>query len=567
MRPGILFLVIFIWFVCIGGRFVALFLQEVAQFNETTIGITFGLQIFFGSIFAGYGSIQADRLELLYPRKGRIYCLIAAVIVGTIGTQLHFVIYYFYGDQIKNEELNDDDISDINEQVQEKQVIDAAIIFHIITRIIISIFLSIMSPILDGISLTYLKENNLQASEYGKERLFGAVGWAVASLIIGPFIDKFGFLYVFFWSSNISCILCVGAIIMYMKDNPSSEDKDVKSLDTIENNTSIEDEDSIENGKSNSNSNSNIHNGCQSLVEVEMSNLNDDMNISNDTSSQTYEGTKKYTTQEDNPLMNNTTKDEDEETEMITKKHEEKSRGMMILKSMFHSYTGIGFIISTITLSMGTSIVENLIFLFFDKLGASNTTCGTSVAVTVLFEVPIFQYSTILLQTYGAENLQKVACLAYVIRVVGYTFIPKDHVIFILLLEPLHGVTYACAKSSSVEFASKLSPPGFESTGQGIMSMLQGMGTIFGLSLGGWVEDTFSAVVLYRSYAAVVACGLIIFYITTSIESSSSTTTTRRQGNSSYSKVSPLNDDRKLNSCTIDDECIIREGVKIGTIN
>jgi len=116
--------------------------------------------------------------------------------------------------------------------------------------------------------------------------------------------------------------------------------------------------------------------------------------------------------------------------------------------------------------------------------------------------------------------LQKAACLAYIIRVVGYTFIPKDHVILVLLLEPLHGVTYGLAKTSSVEFAARLSPSGFESTGQGIISMLQGLGSIIGLSLGGWTEETFSAVVLYRVYALIVTFGLACFCFATCSENS-----------------------------------------------
>merc|ERR1711976_1010661 len=110
--------------------------------------------------------------------------------------------------------------------------------------------------------------------------------------------------------------------------------------------------------------------------------------------------------------------------------------------------SGIGFIISAFTLSIGTSVVENLIFLFFEKLGASNTICAISVVVTVVFEIPIFHFSSELLNMYGAANLQIVACIAYVIRVVGYTFIPKDHVVLVLFFEPLHGVTYACSKTS-----------------------------------------------------------------------------------------------------------------------
>ena len=142
--------------------------------------------------------------------------------------------------------------------------------------------------------------------------------------------------------------------------------------------------------------------------------------------------------------------------------------------------------------------------------------CGVTVVVTVIFEIPIFHYAPKLLAYFGAEALQEIACLAYIIRVVAYTCIPKGHMILVLLVEPLHGVTYACSKTSSVEFAARLSPTGYESSGQGVISMIFGIGSVLGLSLGGWIEEALGPIILYRSYAAIVAIGLVIFHITIS---------------------------------------------------
>eukprot|EP00546_Thalassionema_frauenfeldii_P007940 CAMPEP_0178932354 /NCGR_PEP_ID=MMETSP0786-20121207/22539_1 /TAXON_ID=186022 /ORGANISM="Thalassionema frauenfeldii, Strain CCMP 1798" /LENGTH=247 /DNA_ID=CAMNT_0020609573 /DNA_START=606 /DNA_END=1346 /DNA_ORIENTATION=- len=160
---------------------------------------------------------------------------------------------------------------------------------------------------------------------------------------------------------------------------------------------------------------------------------------------------------------------------------------LMLLKSMLASYTAFGFVICNFFLAMGMSVVESLIFLFFEQgLGSSNTLCGLTVLVTVVFEIPIFHYAPKLLERYGLEILQQIACLAYVTRVVGYTFVPKNHVALILLFEPLHGVTYACSKTSTVEFAAKFSPKGHEASGQGVLSLITGIGSVLGLSLGGW---------------------------------------------------------------------------------
>eukprot|EP00957_Ditylum_brightwellii_P190989 14542082-Ditylum_brightwellii.AAC.1 len=115
---------------------------------------------------------------------------------------------------------------------------------------------------------------------------------------------------------------------------------------------------------------------------------------------------------------------------------------------------------------------------------------------------------------FGPEQLQEIACLAYITRVVGYTFIPPNRMWMVFFLEPLHGVTYACAKTSRVEFAARLAPKGYESSSQGILSSLTGIGAFIGLFLGGWIEDTLGAKVMYRGFATVVLVGLVVLLIT-----------------------------------------------------
>jgi hypothetical protein len=88
-----------------------------------------------------------------------------------------------------------------------------------------------------------------------------------------------------------------------------------------------------------------------------------------------------------------------------------------------------------------------------------------TVSVTVMFEIPIFQVAPWLLERVGAGPLQLVAGLSYIVRVLGYTLIPKSPLYLVLLVEPLHGVTYACSQTSSVDFVAQLVPKGSEASG------------------------------------------------------------------------------------------------------
>ena len=104
---------------------------------------------------------------------------------------------------------------------------------------------------------------------------------------------------------------------------------------------------------------------------------------------------------------------------------------------------------------------------------------------------------------------------SYIVRVVGYSFIPQQHPFLVLFLEPLHGVTIGFAITSSVAFADKWVPAGYESSGQGLMSMIGSLGQGTGLFIGGFLEGRM----LYRVLASIVALGSVFLgmgnYLTT----------------------------------------------------
>lgn len=75
---------------------------------------------------------------------------------------------------------------------------------------------------------------------------------------------------------------------------------------------------------------------------------------------------------------------------------------------------------------------------------------GISVLLTVAFEIPIFQIAPTLLRKLGAARLIQIAALSYIFRVIGYSIVPEGEMIYILCLEPLHGVTFACGATAGV---------------------------------------------------------------------------------------------------------------------
>ena len=106
------------------------------------------------------------------------------------------------------------------------------------------------------------------------------------------------------------------------------------------------------------------------------------------------------------------------------------------------------------------------------------------------------------------------ACMSFVVRTAGYTLIQRMG-IKILLLDLLHGVLYACSQSAGVAFVEEMIPNGYEASGQGLLSLIRGVGASLGLLLGGIIEERFGATFLYGGLSLLVfmtASALEFFY-------------------------------------------------------
>ena len=154
--------------------------------------------------------------------------------------------------------------------------------------------------------------------------------------------------------------------------------------------------------------------------------------------------------------------------------------------------------------------MENLTFLLFRDLGAPSFLCGVSVVVTVLFEVPLSK-SKALLERVGIPGLLSVAGVCYSFRVVGYTVCPNGW--YVLLFEPMHGVTIAAWSTASVEVMASITPPAFTATGQAFLNLIRtGLGCTLGTSVGGEIIRTYGENACYRTSVVVVLLGFSIYH-------------------------------------------------------
>ena len=460
MRPRVLYFAVFVFFSSSGGRFAATFLEHELQLKDNwMISTAFALQLLTSSLTGSYFGGLADSWDASSSKGkniGRLQLMSYGLLFSTAAILLHSLGGLY--------PKNDD-----NESLPIP-----LLAYHLILRILYSLGTKAISPALDGLTLVQLEEEGVDKQNYGKERLYGAISWGITHIIIGFIIDIFDSYKAIYFTTLMSCIGCIVTFIVY-----------AKSISSIK----------------------------YDVVSTASNTDTSDNDIASETTKQKRKKYKSKTSFEvsEAEFENDTATDNNSDTiERLSFKD------LILILFQKSPIINISFIVALFSLFIGMSVVEQLIFLYFEFLGGSAVMFGITVVVTVLFEIPLFFFAPNVLNYFGVQCTFQFACLAYVIRVIGYSFIPQSHPYLVLFLEPLHGVTIAFSNTASVDFADSIVPKGYESSGQGFMSMIRSTGMLSGIFIAGFLEGR----TLYRVLAAIVTVGSIILgignYISTS---------------------------------------------------
>ena len=175
------------------------------------------------------------------------------------------------------------------------------------------------------------------------------------------------------------------------------------------------------------------------------------------------------------------------------------------------------FLLEVIIVGIGMGTVERLLFLYMvDDLQASTLLCGTSVGVNVLLELPIFWNAQILTDTFGHDGMMMISMTCFCIRVFGYTVLTPSTRCWILVLEVLHGVTFACFYITATDIAKGLivKCPGWNTTIPVVVQTLyDALGAGVGSIVGGWFMQHYGSRFMYRGMATIMTVLLVIHIV------------------------------------------------------
>lgn len=331
--------------------------------------------------------------------------------------------------------------------------------YLVFTRFLFSAFSSASYPLVSAITISQLKSQfgHKGHERFGHERLWGAVSWATCSFLLGALLDL---VSSEIWLIHFGCLL-MGILFLV-------------TLHRFENQTAI---------------------------------------LDDTTESESFMATARVSSDIENESSSRESDDTNSQTETTAVAQPSASTGLNIRR--FLCSDGIAapvFFNLIFWLSAGMSLVESLLFLFFqNELHASNLLCGISVIVTVVFEIPIFSKAPELLDKLGTSILAIIGSASFSIRGIGYSLSPNGWVA--LLNEPLHGITYGAFHTATVAYIAERMPPELEATGQSVLKTLQSLGQILGTSAGGYVMERFGSKILYKGAGLVVLGATIAFGI------------------------------------------------------
>ncbi|RIK57996.1 MAG: hypothetical protein DCC57_01280 [Chloroflexi bacterium] len=168
------------------------------------------------------------------------------------------------------------------------------------------------------------------------------------------------------------------------------------------------------------------------------------------------------------------------------------------------------FLITMLMAGIGMSTVNSFLFLYLEDLGAGASLMGLSLTIATLSELPVFFFSGLLLQRWGARGMLLLSLTVFVLRLAIYAAFPLAEIV--LAANLLHGLTFSASWVAGVTYANQIAPPGLGATAQGLFSgVMMGLGAALGALAGGLLYETAGPSAMYGVVAVCVAAGVLFF--------------------------------------------------------
>ncbi|GAB4579380.1 MAG: 3-phenylpropionate MFS transporter [Anaerolineales bacterium] len=155
--------------------------------------------------------------------------------------------------------------------------------------------------------------------------------------------------------------------------------------------------------------------------------------------------------------------------------------------------------------------VTTYLFPFMEEVGASRSLMGLSQTIATAAEVPFLFFANRLIDRFKARGLMLISMMVIGIRLLLYAIFPSPT--GILLIQLLHGMTFATIWVAGVSYTHENAPAGLQATAQGIFgSMMMGVGSATGNFFGALLMEAVGGqrMYFYLGIGVLVSLGLYL---------------------------------------------------------
>lgn len=157
-------------------------------------------------------------------------------------------------------------------------------------------------------------------------------------------------------------------------------------------------------------------------------------------------------------------------------------------------------------MGLGYSLISTFLFIFLKTIGAPTILLGFSVVMSVVVEIPLFQYSKYIHAHATDRQLLCLSMWAWAARVAAYSYLCNPWLV--LFIEPLHGLTFGFMWLSGVHFVRQAFPSSLSCSSIGFLSAVSfGVGPLIGNVIGGALYQKLGGRWMFRLMAV---CMLVV---------------------------------------------------------
>lgn len=160
---------------------------------------------------------------------------------------------------------------------------------------------------------------------------------------------------------------------------------------------------------------------------------------------------------------------------------------------------------------MSSTSIGTFLFLHLETLGGSELLDGLTIATMIVSEVPFMFFAGSFASKYGVFTVILVAFSCYFARFAGYALLTPGNAWFVLLIEPLHGITFGVFYASTVAYVQSLAKEGTANTMQGVFQASMSLGRMTGSIVGGQLFAVGGGRLMFTCGAVMMFCITIVW--------------------------------------------------------